>query len=472
MSVCPLCGTEVQSRYARCPECDAACWLARKEARADLMARIHLSDEAADTDELLKIEYLLEALDEAREWGELPDASYRLLTRRYLDRAHELGQEYDEDEADDEEDAVETVPTAAPDKSATQPRSVYDEWSAQSGPPTAPMPGYPGPWPTVPQPAPAWSPPPKQPREPRPPSRIAAAARDVPWTIWVALVGALLVVAAAAGFAIYAWPSLAMGIRLGILVAVTAAFYAGGLWLRRRLAVIGISLLAIGAALVLIDGWFLISAGHLHSLWWWALLFAVGSAVHWGMGTWLRARVFAVSGTLAQVAWWWLLGTALSWPLGARAAILTTVGLIWTLAASRVRPKAAQSIGELLGLAGPGLAACASVVAMVGGLVDPGWGAVIAALVTAVTATAALQLQKVGRGDLGARSVGGGVRAGAGRLPRSAGWTCLGSHRADGGLRCRLPVVERLAGRTSPRPGRDAHGTCRAMHARDTGQRW
>ena len=125
---------------------------------------------------------------------------------------------------------------------------------------------------------------------PRPPSRIAVAARSVPWTVWVALAGALLVVAAAAGFAIYAWPSLAAGIRLGILVAVTAAFYGGGLWLRRRLAVIGISLLAVGAALVLVDGWLLLSAAGLHSLWWWTLLFAVGSAVHWGMGVWLRVE--------------------------------------------------------------------------------------------------------------------------------------------------------------------------------------
>ena len=182
ISACPLCGTEVQSRYVRCPECDAACWLERKEARADLMARIHLSDESVDTEELLKIEYLLEALDEAREWGELPDASYRLLTRRYLERAHELGQEYDEDEdeTDNEEDSVETAPAAAPDRSVTEPQSVYDEWTGQATPPTPPIPGFPGPWPTVPQPAPAWSPPLGQPREPRPPSRIAAAARTCP----------------------------------------------------------------------------------------------------------------------------------------------------------------------------------------------------------------------------------------------------------------------------------------------------
>lgn len=220
----------------------------------------------------------------------------------------------------------------------------------------------------------------------------------MPWTAWVALAGAVLVIAAAAGFAIYAWPSLGAATRLGILLALTVLFYGGGLWLRRRLAVIGISLLALGAALVLVDGWLLLSAAGLHGLWWWTLLLAVGSAVHWGMGAWLRVRLFAASGAISQIAWWWLLGTALSWPLGARAAILTTVGLVWTLAAPVVRRGAAQSIGQLLGLAGPGLAFGAALVGVVSGLLHPGWGAVFAALLIAVTATAALELQRVADG--------------------------------------------------------------------------
>ena len=113
------------------------------------------------------------------------------------------------------------------------------------------------------------------------------------------------------------------------------------------------------------------------------------------MGVWLHARLFAVSGTLAQIAWWWLLGTRAL--LAARREGRHPHDRGPHLDAGRVpvRPERLQSIGQLLGLAGPGLAACASVVAFVGVLVDPGWSAVIAALVIAVTATAALELQKV-----------------------------------------------------------------------------
>ena len=236
------------------------------------------------------------------------------------------------------------------------------------------------------------------PRAPRLSLRIAVAARSVPWTAWVALTGAILVIAAAAGFAIYAWPNLGAVTRLGILLALTALLYGAGLWLRRRLAVIGISLLALGAALVLVDGWLLLSAAGLHSLWWWTLLFAVGSAVHWGMGALLRVKLFAATGAMAQIAWWWLLGTALSLPLGARAAILTTVGLVWTLAAPPLRRGGARSIGGLLSLAGPGLAFGAALVGVTSGLFHPGWDAVLAALLIAVTAAAALELQRVADG--------------------------------------------------------------------------
>ncbi len=374
---CPVCGTEVQGRYLHCPKCGAACWLERKQARAELIARIRSEGEALQTGELAKIDYLLEALDQAQDRGELPGNAYLLLTRRYLDRAHELG-------LDPSEEAESTPATTSPEIT-TRPAPARDGEVGPFGSSARPAPAR-----LASQPVPT-----SIPRAPRPPSRIAAMARRVPWTAWVALAGALLVVAAAAGFAIYAWPGLAAGIRLGILVALTAGFYGGGLWLLRRLAVVGISLLAVGAALLLVDGWLLLSAAGLHSLWWWTLLFAIGSAVHWEMGLRLRAKLFAASGAIAQIAWWWLLGTALSWPLGARAAILTTVGLIWTLAASRVHRGAAQSIGQILGLTGPALAAGAAVVGIVGVLLDPGWSAVIAGLTIAVTASAAFELQRI-----------------------------------------------------------------------------
>ena len=374
---CPVCGSEVQTRYVFCPECGAPCWLNRTEARAELIARIRSEAKAIENDELAKIDYLLDALKQAQAQGELSGSAYLLLAQRYLARARELRLEASVE--------TEAAPAAASDETAAQAMSAHDEAAQLFEPSVRPAP-------VRPASQPASSPPLKT---PRPPSRIAMAAQSVPWTVWVALAGALLVVAAAAGFAIYAWPSLAAGIRLGILAAVTAAFFGGGLWLRSRLAVIGISLLAVGGALVFVDGWLLLSAAGLHSLWWWTLLFAVGSAVHWEMGVRLRTKLFAASGAIAQIAWWWLLGTALSWPLGSRAAVLTTVGLIWTLAAPRVRRGTAQSIGQLLGLAGPGLAAGAAVVGIVGGLVEPGWNAVIAAAVIAATATAALERQRV-----------------------------------------------------------------------------
>jgi hypothetical protein len=377
---CPVCDAEVGGRYEFCPECGAACWLDPKEARGEFFARIRSQGESLETDELAKIEYLLEALDEARERGELSRSAYRLLAQRYLRRAHEITLKLSE--------RAGTTPTSALTVPAARETPVDDDGLGASSPsfPVAPPP-------PAPQPAPL-----RPPQTPRPPSGIAEAARSVPWTVWVALAGALLVIGAAAGFAIYAWPSFGAATRLGTLLTVTALFYWGGLWLRRRLAVIGISLLALGAALILVDGWLLLSAAGLHGLWWWALLFAVGSAVHWGMGAWLRVKLFAVTGAIAQIAWWWLLGTALSWPLGARAAILTTVGLVWMAAGLRVRRGPAQSIGQLLGLAGAGLAVGAAVVGMVGGLVNPGWSAVVAAFVIAVTATAALELQRVAGG--------------------------------------------------------------------------
>ena len=74
------------------------------------------------------------------------------------------------------------------------------------------------------------------------------------------------------------------------------------------------------------------------------------------------------------------------------------MGLVWTLAALRMQRGAAQSIGQLLALAGPGLVSGAALVGVVSGVASPGWGAVVMALVIAVTATIALELQQVGDG--------------------------------------------------------------------------
>ncbi len=116
---CPVCGAEVQGRYVRCPECGAACWLNRKEARAELIARIRSEGEAVETDELAKIDYLLEALEQAQARGELPGSAYLLLTQRYLDRARELGLEPSE--------KAEATPAAASDETAARPTPAYDD---------------------------------------------------------------------------------------------------------------------------------------------------------------------------------------------------------------------------------------------------------------------------------------------------------------------------------------------------------
>ena len=89
---CPVCDAEVRSRYEFCPNVAVALLVElQRGVRRALRQDPPSQGEAVETDEFARIEYLLEALKQAREWGELSRSAYRLLAQRYLHRAQEIG---------------------------------------------------------------------------------------------------------------------------------------------------------------------------------------------------------------------------------------------------------------------------------------------------------------------------------------------------------------------------------------------
>lgn len=286
----------------------------------------------AEWTELEKIDFLLDELARAVERGEVHEASYRLLSPRYLRRRAQL---------------VATI------NGAPQPPELpgYSVGSAGSAP-AAP----------VERPARAWKPQPsdfsafaESPVRPVT-TPVRAPAKPVAWTTVLLYLGAFLVIVASAVFSIAIWDLLGATGKLVLLSLVTAAFYGAGYFVRARLDVPSgaTALTAVASAMLLFDGWIAIRGYHLEGPLPWAVLLLVCSAAYWFTEVRLANRFFGVIGAAAQMGWWWLLGAGLGLPVLTRLAGMALVVVAWQLAAERGRAdKAVGSLARVLEWAAP-----------------------------------------------------------------------------------------------------------------------
>ncbi|MDY0341369.1 MAG: hypothetical protein RBS17_09205, partial [Coriobacteriia bacterium] len=163
--------------------------------------------------------------------------------------------------------------------------------------------------------------------------------KPLSWTTVLVVTGAFLVIVAAAIFALAAWNVFGVGFQLFFLSSLTVAFYGAGVLVRRRLgsSAGGVALIVVASAMLLFDGWLMISAFGLSGPWPWAGWLLVCSAVYWFTETRLTGGVFGASGAAAQIAWWWLLGEGLGWDPLPRLAGIAVVAVVWAWAAERGR---------------------------------------------------------------------------------------------------------------------------------------
>ncbi len=307
----------------------------------------------SEWDEIGKIDFLLDELARGVERGEVPYSAYEALSRRHLARRQSLVA------------IISGVPVApepaapapvAP--SAVQPQRVPQAASAQ-------------PLPRV-----------------RPVER--AERKPVPWTTVLTFLGAFLVVAAAAIFAVIGWDIMGVAGRLTLMGALTAGFYAGGWWARKAgLKVGGTALTAVGSAMLLFEGWIAIDGLKLEGPLPWAALLFVCSAVYWFTEVKLAERFYGVVGAAAQVGWWWLLTAGLDVTTPVRLAGIAGIAVLWQLAGERGRES--QTVGSLarvLEYAAP-VAAAGAGVGLLGDLVFIGTAGVTEVACAAVTSLAA-----------------------------------------------------------------------------------
>lgn len=285
-------------------------------------------------DELHKIDYFLEHLARAVERGEVHAASYELLAPRYLERRAELVAVI-ERRADRGPELHTQAPPAA---AATAVAASETPSSAAFVPTVADLT------------RPVASARPASPREPRP----------VPWTTVLTITGAFLVIVAAAIFAVATWDLFGVGFKLVFLGSLTAAFYAAGHLVRRRLGLAagGVALMAVGSAMLLFDGWIAIDGYGLTGPWPWVGWLAVCSLVYWYSEVAIGGAFFGVIGASAQVAWVWLLGEGLAWPAPQRLAGIALVAVLWALAARNAQDRPPfSSLARVLRWAAPVLVA-------------------------------------------------------------------------------------------------------------------
>ncbi len=104
--------------------------------------------------------------------------------------------------------------------------------------------------------------PPPPPPPPPPPARLATSPdrqpapggrAPIPVAAWVAGLGALLLLAAAATFLAVRWDALGATARIAVVGSITAAAVVGGGWMRRSLPVVGAAVFHLGALLVPVD---------------------------------------------------------------------------------------------------------------------------------------------------------------------------------------------------------------------------
>jgi hypothetical protein len=369
-------------------------------------------------DELGKIDYLLDQLARAVERSAVDRAVYDRLAPTYLERREELvanlnararrarahGPEAvplgegvhgasavpaDVLPAAPWSAALDSVRSAAAPAPVAAPATVHyaAPYGAPSGAPTSPPFAPNG---APPPPPPARRPAPRPATPPRPP--ISAGT-------WMTYAGAFLVIVAVAIFTIYAWGLMPPTVKLLLLLVVTAGFYAGGDAIRTRMGLpaVGIALVGVGSAMLLFDGWTIISGFGLSGPWPWAVVLLVCSVAYWATELRIAGGWFGAIGAASQVGWWWMLGQSLHLATEWQIAGVAVVALAWALGAkSSARVPVLSDLSTVL-RAGSGLLAIVLSLGMTGtvltALVEPATiSLMIAAVITALCATAIVEI--------------------------------------------------------------------------------
>ena len=329
---------------------------------------------AREWDELRKIDYFLEHIARAVERGEVHRASYDLLAPRYLERRAELSAIIAPrvgDVGSVPRHAVEPAPgLAAAAVTAAAPITATALPSAMQ-PRLAPVP-------------------------------VRRERKPVPWTTVLTITGAFLVIVAAAIFAVATWDIFGVEFKLVFLGTLTTGFYGAGYLVRKRLRLDagGVALMAVGSAMLLFDGWIAIDGYALEGPWPWVLWLAVCWVVYWYSETAIGGSFFGVIGAAAQVAWVWLLGEGLAWPIPQRMAGIAVVAVLWAIAARRASGrKPFVTLAAVLRWAAPVLAAGSAWALLQNIAIGPAdWAYVLSALMVGLAATAVLDLADLPRG--------------------------------------------------------------------------
>jgi len=332
------------------------------------------SDHARERDELGRVDYFLDQLARAVERGEVPLASYEALAPRYLERRTDLV-------------AILTGPTS-------RPAPVGAPGAGEAAGAGSPGGLQPAGGAAVPAPS-------------RTTARTAAPKappRPVDWTTVLLFLGAFLVIAASAIFAITVWDLAGPLAKLAFMGALTVVFYVSGYIARTRLHLRAGSaaLTVVGSAMLLFDSWIVISGFSLEGPLPWAIALLLISVVYWFTEVRLGDRFYGVAGAAAQVGWWWLMGSGLHLEVPVRLAGIAVVALVWQLLAERSREDASWgSLSRVLLWAAP----VVELVAALGIASDaitigaPTWAFVGSALAAAASgAVVAWRSELIGRG--------------------------------------------------------------------------
>jgi len=339
---------------------------------------------AREWDELRNIDYFLEHLARAVERGEVHRASYDLLTPRYLERRAELASIIQAGVA-----RAPGVPADSATPATRPPSESPNALPVPSSVPPTPMPAPELSAPTQSQTVPTYV-------------RVAREPKPVPWTTILTITGAFLVIVAAAIFAVATWDLFGVEFKLVFLGTLTAGFYGAGYLVRKRLHLDagGVALMAVGSAMLLFDGWIAIDGYGLEGPWPWVFWLGVCSIVYWYSETAIGGSFFGVIGATAQVAWVWLLGEGLAWPLPQRAAGIAVVAVLWALAARRAADRPPfMTLAAVLRWAAPvTIAGCAFAMLQNLAIGPATWTFVFSALVVALAATSVFDLSGLPRG--------------------------------------------------------------------------
>ena len=168
--------------------------------------------------------------------------------------------------------------------------------------------------------------------------------------------GAFLVIAASAIFAVTVWDIASPLAKLAFMGTLTIGFYVAGYFARTKLHLKAGSgaLTVVGSALLLFDSWIVISGFSFEGPLPWAVALLFVSAVYWLTEVRLGDRFYGLAGAAAQVGWWWLMAAGLQLDVPVRLAGIAVVALVWQLVAERAsRDGAWSSLAGMLLWAAP-----------------------------------------------------------------------------------------------------------------------